>query len=291
MPTISVVILAKNEENLIAGCIKSVKFADEVIVIDDNSDDNTVKIAREHGAEVYKRELDNFADQRNYGSSKTKGDWVLYVDADEFITKELESEILIKLQDDINGYWIPRKNIIFGKWLEHTDWYPDYQLRLLRKGSFVYKRKVHEQVDLKGESEYLVNPILHNNYDTVDQFVKKNYLQYADLEAKILIDEGYVFNWKDLITKTTGEFLRRYFSCKGYRDGVHGLIASMLVSFATFIVYVKVWEQVKNPKENISVKEFGQVISQSGREYRHWLKLAVYPQGVRKIISKVLWRN
>ena len=291
MNTVSAIILTKNEENLITDCIKSVKFADEIIIVDDYSDDDTIELAQKQGAIVHKHKLDNFAAQRNYALSRANGDWILFIDADERVPSELQSEIvnILKQQNKesgkqmINGYWIPRKNIIFGKWLKHTDWYPDYQLRLLRCGNFRYKREVHERVDLEGDSEYLVSPLLHYNYDTIDQFVEKNYLQYADLETRILVKQGYVFDWKDLITRPIGEFLRRFFTCEGYKDGVHGLVASVMVAFATFIVYAKAWEVYKFRDKKINIVEFKDTVKQARKNYSYWLIRALYPRGIKNI--------
>lgn len=279
MTKLSVIILAHNEEDNIKKCLETVSFTDEIILIDDYSTDKTVEIAKKYGAKIYKRKLDDFASQRNYGLAKATGEWVLFVDADERVTDELKSEILAqfkaqgsRLKENVDGYRIPRKNKIFGKFLKYTDWYPDYQLHLFKKDKGKYVRKVHEQVKVKGEAGKLSQPLVHLNYDSLDQFLQKNYFQYADLEAKRLMENGYKFKWRDLLKQPAGEFLRRFFACRGYKDGLHGLVASILVSFATFVVYAKIWEKEGFGEKTLSIKQINKEFEELTQETRHWLR-------------------
>lgn len=305
MKKLSVVILTKNEEENIVQCLKTVQFADEIIIIDDYSTDKTVEIAEKLGAKVYQRKLDDFASQRNYGLSKATDEWVLFVDADERVTEELKSEILAllkaqpacrrgrgsRLKENIIGYKIPRKNKIFGKFLQYTDWYPDYQLHLFKRDKGKYKRKVHEQVAVEGRVGKLSHPLRHLNYNSIDQFLQKNYFQYADLEAKQLIEGGYKFDWVDLFKQPVGEFLRRFFSCYGYKDGLHGLVASILVSLATFVVYAKVWEKEEFRERELSIEEIDLEHKTLRQEIGYWIREAKIREEknvFKKIILKVL---
>lgn len=278
MKKLSVVILTKNEEKNIADCIKNLEFADEILIVDDGSEDKTIERAKKLGAQAYERKLDNFAAQRNFALTKAKGQWVLFVDADERVSDSLGKEIRLIIQkskndnNQISGYWIPRKNRIFNKFFKDTDWYPDYQLRLVKNGKAKYKRAVHEKVEIEGNTSYLKNPIIHYNYDTVDQFIVKNYIQYSDYEAQILLEEGYSFNLRDLVEKPLSEFLRRFYAGKGYKDGVHGLIASVLVAFATFIVYVKMWEKQGFRERKISINEIEYELKSESKNFRYWFK-------------------
>jgi glycosyltransferase involved in cell wall biosynthesis len=278
MKKLSVVILTKNEEKNIADCIKNLKFADEILIIDDGSEDKTIERAKKLGARVYKQKLDNFTAQRNFALTKAKAQWVLFIDADERVSDSLGKEICLIIQksnndkNQIDGFWIPRKNRIFNKFFQHTDWYPDYQLRLFKNGKAKYKRAVHEKVEIEGNTSCLKNPIIHYNYDTVDQFIVKNYMQYADYEAQILLEGGYLFNLKDLVEKPVSEFLRRFYAGKGYKDGVHGLIASVLVAFATFIVYVKIWEKQGFKEREISINEIEYGLKSKSKNFRYWFK-------------------
>lgn len=245
---LSVVISVYNEEKKIADCIKSVDWADEVIVIDGTSADNTASIAKKHGAKVYPRENNLMLNiNKNFGFDKAKNDWILSLDADERITPELKDEIISRLSSpnsQFNGFWIPRKNIIFGKWIEHTGWYPDHQLRLFRKNKGRFEeRHIHEMIKLQGEAGYLKNPFIHYNYETVSQFLHKTMVIYAPNEASEKLRKGYVFNHLDFIRFPLNEFFKRFFADKGYKDGFHGLMLSMLMGFYHFVVFAYLWEK------------------------------------------------
>lgn len=293
MKKLSVIILTKDEEKNIKDCIESVAFAHEIVVIDDNSTDKTREVAEKLGAKVYKRKLDDFASQRNFGLTKVTGDWILYIDADERVPKELAHEIVeaINSQNDF-FYKIPRKNKIFGKYLEHTDWYPDYQYRLFEKGKGKWDRKVHEQLQTKSSGRELEKAITHDNYDTVQQFIDKNFGIYADYEAELLISSGYKFRVMDLIAKPINEFLRRFFATKGYLDGVHGMVASVLVSFGTFVVYAKVWEKQGFKEESLSLKTIDQEFNKTGHDVQFWIKnsfIASEKNPVVKFFKKIVY--
>lgn len=272
MVKLTAIVLTSNEEKNLPQCLETLQFADEILVIDDWSTDKTVEIAKKFGAEVYRRKLNDFASQRNFALSKATGKWVLFVDADERVTEELREEILTKIQNQVNGYQIPRKNKIFGKFFRFTDWYPDHQLHLFKRLKGKYQRQVHERVVVEGKVGKLKNPLIHNNYQTIDQFIFKNFFRYADLEARVLVEEGYRFQWVDLFKKPVGEFLRRFFACQGYKDGIHGLVASALVSLATFVIYAKVWEREGFQEKNLTLRELNLTLKKAIREIKYWLK-------------------
>ncbi|MEK6817396.1 MAG: glycosyltransferase family 2 protein, partial [Nanoarchaeota archaeon] len=183
-----------------------------------------------------------------FGFSKAKNEWILSLDADERITDELKKEIQSIVRNDkkdVNGFWIPRKNIIFGKWIEHTGWYPDYQLRLFKKGKGKFEEKhVHEMIKLEGESGKLKSPIIHYNYENISQFLQKTLL-YTENEADQLIEKGYNFAWQDSIRFPAKEFISRFFASEGYKDALHGLVLSLLMAFYHLIVFVNIWEKLK----------------------------------------------
>ena len=255
MANLSVVVSAFNEEEKIRDCLESVKWADEIVFIDNSSTDNTANIVKKYTSKIYRRENNPLMlnVNKNYGIEKTTGDWVLYLDADERVTPELKKEIKQLLQDRhsglsrmdsgvadapqndagvINGYWIPRKNIIFGKWIEHAGWYPDYQMRLFRRGKGKFPAKhVHEMVDVDGETAYLKTPLLHLNFETISQFLYKHIELYAANEAEALLKKNYKVDALDAIRMPMNEFLSRFFAREGYRDGLHGLVLSLLMAF------------------------------------------------------------
>lgn len=272
---VSVVISAYNEEEKIEKCLSSVKdIADEIIFVDNSSTDGTVRIARKYTDKVFSRENNPMLNvNKNFGFTKATSDWILSLDADEEVTRELASEIMqLSESEAISGYFIPRKNIIFGKWIRHTGWYPDYQLRLFRadKGRFAEKQ-VHEVISLVGATEHLKNPMEHLNYENITQFLNKMVKTYTVSEAENLISQGYKYNSLDLVRMPLSEFLKRYFAESGYKDGMHGLVLSLLQGFYHFVVFLRLWEANNYPDE-----KDGQVLLLEGkkmvsREFKYWV--------------------
>jgi len=248
---ISVVVLTKDEERNIVACLEGARWADELLVLDSGSSDRTVELARSLGARVEFRPFTDYADQRNAALEMARGDWVFFLDADERITPKLREEIReAVLREGMAGWWVPRRNYIWGKWIRHAGWYPDYQLRLLRRGKARYdpRRKVHEIVILDGEAGYLQEPLVHYNYDTIAQFLEKQgrYLRY---EAQILLEEGIRPKPYTYITQPLREFWRRYVSLQGYRDGWRGLLLSLLMAHYTFLAYLRLRELISGMRK------------------------------------------
>lgn len=275
---LSVVISAYNEEVKIEDCLRSVQFADEIIFVDNESTDDTIEIAKKYTNKIYTRPNNPMLNvNKNYGFTKAAGDWILSLDADERVTPELAKEIshLIEVNgrgDKLNGYFLPRKNIIFGKWIKHTGWYPDHQLRLFRHGFGKFPEKhVHEMIQADGLTEYLKEHIVHYNYDSVLQFLQKLGAIYAPNEADQLIESGYSFDWKDTIRLPAKEFISRYFAREGYKDGLHGLILSLLMAFYHFIVFVNIWERqgFKQIDDNI-LNDTQQEFKKFNKELMFW---------------------
>jgi len=249
---LSVVISAYNESKNIKDCLRSVSFADEIVVVDNSSLDGTGTIASSFGARVYKRPNNLMLNtNKNFGFSKAKGDWILNLDADERVTEDLQKEIKEKVESEIplgiSAFAIPRKNIIFGKWIEHTGWYPDNHIRMFRKGKAKFSEKhVHEQITVDGEIEKLNSPLLHESYKTIREFLMKFFVIYAPNEAEnILQSDKYQFSASEFLKKPISEFTSRFYLQKGYKDGIHGLVLSLLMAFYHFVVVCYVWEQKK----------------------------------------------
>ena len=272
------VISAHNEGKNIEDCLKSVKnLADEIIVVDNGSTDDTSEIAAKFTKNIYRQENNPLKIdlQKNFGFSKATSDWILSLDADEQVSSELEKEIRLKTRDqrpDIVGYWIPRKNIIFGKWIQHTGWSPDYQLRLFRRGKGKFAaEKVHEPLVIEGETESFTSSILHNNYNTVNQFIERLII-YTDSEAKAQIENGYKFKPMDIVRKPFEEFLGRFFREEGYKDGIHGLSLSLLMVFYHLVVMLKIWEYNKFIESDIEIsKSFKNESRKIVHEISYWI--------------------
>ena len=229
---LAAVILTKNAGEHIAACIETLDFADRVVVSDSFSQDDTVKLALEAGADVIQRPFDNFAGQRNAAMQAVDAEWIFFVDADERIPPALAQEARAALARSEAGWWVPRHNFIVGKPARHGGFYPDYQLRLMRRDRARYDpaRPVHEVVLLDGESGYLAEPMLHYNYDNWGQFHEKQ-RRYAALEGRMLADRG-VKPWPHkFIRQPAREFWRRYVTLQGWRDGWSGLKLAALLAF------------------------------------------------------------
>jgi glycosyltransferase involved in cell wall biosynthesis len=278
---ISVVISAHNEENKIKECLDSIKdFADEIIFLDNSSTDRTAEIASNYTSKIFSRKNDssNIDLQKNFGIEKATGKWIMVLDADERLTKELADEITKKIQakssDQISGFLIPRKNIIFGKWIRHSGWYPDLQPRLFKNGKGKYfKKHVHEPIQIEGNVAKLDNFLIHYNYESIAQFLTKHLLIYAPNEAEELINKGYNFEWQGIIRLPLNEFLSRYFFREGYKDGFHGLALSLLMSVYYLAIFLYIWESKKfidKDSKNISL-DFTKEVSRSSKDLQYWL--------------------
>jgi glycosyltransferase involved in cell wall biosynthesis len=277
--TLSIVISAYNEEKKIKKCLESIhKLADEVIFIDNSSTDKTAQIAKENTSKIFTQKNDplNIDLQKNAGIKKATGDWILVLDADEIVSEELAKEIKEKINnpdEQISAYQIPRKNIIFGKWIQHSGWYPDYQLRLFKNGKGKYQKKhVHEPISVQGNSQNLTQPLIHHNYETVSQFLYKHLQIYAPNEAEDLLNKGYKFDWKGIIRQPMSEFLSRYFAREGYKDGFHGLALALLMAVYHLTIFMYVWEKQKFTEINDDIMNgLDEEIKKSKKELNYWM--------------------
>lgn len=273
---ISVIINTFNEEKNIAGAIRSVDFADEVIVCDMHSQDNTIKIAKENGAKVIFYKYTGFVEPaRNFAISKANNNWIFILDADERVSEDLKIRVqeVISKTKNYDFVQIPRKNIIFNKWMRASGWWPDYQVRLFKKGKVEWSNKIHSQP--KTSEEGLTLPLeekyalIHNNYHSISQFIERMN-RYTTIEAEELRKQKTKFNWRDLIEKPLSEFLSRFFANRGFEDGLHGLVLSLLQSISFFIVYLKVWENNQFKEEEVNISELKTEVDKSGQSLKFW---------------------
>ena len=276
MSKISVVINTRNEEENIEQAIKSVKsFADEIVVVDMKSSDNTVKIAKKLGAKVYDHEPMGYVEPaRNFAISKATGEWILLLDADEEIPKSLAKRITDEIRKNNADYFaIPRKNIVFRKWIKHSRWWPDYNIRLFKKGRVSWSEIIHSVPETTGKGldfePVETNAILHHNYQSIEQYIER-LNRYTSVQAKNLIDEKYKFHWYDLIEKPAEEFLSRYFAGQGYRDGVHGLALAMLQAFSELVLYLKIWQHKKFKVKEVGTKKVIKKMRDVQSDFSYW---------------------
>ncbi len=226
---ISTVIIAKNEEEMITGCIKSASIADEVIVIDDYSQDKTTEISKKMGAKVFKRKLDGFASQKNYGIEKSKNNWVLILDADERLTPELSNEISNLKADRYIAYDMPFRNYVGKKWLKHGGLYPDRHIRLFNKKSCRYgDKEIHEELKISGEVGHLKNDIVHQTYSDFKEYAKK-VKKYALLESETTED-------KPAPIEPFKVFISRLLKQRGILDGIAGIKSAYLLGYYQYLI-------------------------------------------------------
>lgn len=243
MKKLSVTIITRNEAENIAGCIKSVSWADEILVVDAKSTDKTVTLARSLGAKVYLREWANFSDQKSFALSKASHQWVLSLDADERVSPQLAGEIQSLLQGEpaCDGYRVPRKTFYLGKWIQHCGWYPGYQLRLFRKDkTHLTVRKVHEGFEVEGRICDLKGDLLHYTAETLDNHFRKLIL-YSTLEAEDKFRRKKI-HWHDIFLHPISAFFRKYVAQRGFLDGKEGLLLSIMSALGNAMLYLKIYE-------------------------------------------------
>lgn len=249
---LSAVVLTKNEEKNIEQCLSSLAFCNEIIVIDDYSNDATVTIAKKSGAVVYKHKLEsNFASQRNFGLSKANGKWVLFVDSDERVTRELATEIVQMVNDPIlayDGFYIKRLDTMWGKELRHGEAGNMTLLRLGKKEVGSWKRSVHEVWEIKGQTYTLKHPLLHIPHQTLREFII-DVERMSSLHAMANKEEGKKSNLFKILLWPPFKFVYNYILKGGFLDGIQGFMVSSIMSFHSFLAWSKLWLLQNQPSQ------------------------------------------
>ena len=244
MPRVTVTVITKNEAEALADALKSVSWADEVIVIDAESTDSTVDIARRFTDRVYVRPWPGYIDQKNHAASLASHDWILSLDADERVTPALAEEIqsVMRTEPSAAGFRMPRVSFYFGKWIRTTDMYPDYQLRLYdRRRARFAGMYVHESVRADGSVDSLKNELEHHPYkDLSEHLIRMD--RYTTLAASQMHAQGKRATSAQLFFHPRLAFLRNYILKGGFRDGRAGLIISLMNSYYVFLKFAKLFE-------------------------------------------------
>lgn len=253
MTTLSVVINVYNEGHLLQDCLESVRWADEIVITDMHSTDNSAGVYGQYTDKVFLIDWEPVADKvHNVGFAHATGDWVLKLDPDERVAPALASQIqeLIVSPTAHAAYRLPFKDYIFGKWIRYTGWQGNREIgliRLFQRRKVTWRAEVHSQPIIDGEvhtiryDEKLDNAIYHINYTSVAQFMEK-LNRYTTAEAEKRFAAGKTFRWPKLIYHPIVDFWRRFVSSKGYRDGMHGFILSLLMAFYAQLILIKMWE-------------------------------------------------
>lgn len=241
---ISVTVIALNEETEIGACLESVSWADEIVVVDSGSVDQTVAVARKYTDRVIHQDWLGFSAQKNYAVRCAAHDWIFSLDADERVPLPLQKEIAEILQSGspLEGYYVPRKNYFLGRWIRYAGWYPDYTIRLFnRKSTTFSEREVHETARVDGTVGFLKTPLEHYTYRSLRAFHERMG-RYAYLSARQMKKEERRFKAHSLLTHSVWTFFKMYFLQQGFREGIYGLMLSGLYSYYTFLKYAVFWE-------------------------------------------------
>ena len=232
---ISVFIITYNEEKNISRCLESVKWADEIVIVDSLSDDKTVGLCRKYTDSVYGKEFTNFSDMKNFALSKTSNAWAFSIDADEEVTEELHKKIkdVINKNNEAAGYYIKRKSCIFGRWFRFCGTQDDYQMRLFRSGKAEYYQPVHELITIDGITLRINEPMLHHTYETVSEYFDR-LNKYTTTEAVFLASRGEKFTLCKILMKPMARFIKLYILRFGFLDGREGLFFSIFFRVLRF---------------------------------------------------------
>jgi glycosyltransferase involved in cell wall biosynthesis len=251
---LSVAIITHNEEAIIGRTLESVRWADEIIIVDSGSADQTKNICRQYTDKVFHQEWLGYARQKNLAIGKASGEWVLSLDADEPVEPALAEEIraIIAAPDSLDGYRIPRKTLFLGKWIRHGGWYPDYNLRLFRRGKGRFEeRDVHEAVKVDGNVGRTRHAILHHTHPDLASYMS-TINRYSSLAVNVMAKTNLSASrasWRNIVLRPVFTFLLKYFFRLGFLDGKHGLVLNLFHSYYVFAKYAKAWEYTVNRRK------------------------------------------
>src|SRR2546422_6343551 len=255
MQSIAAVVITKNEERNITACLESLKWVGEIIVVDAESSDRTVELAKAYTSKVFVRRWPGYGPQKSFAMHQATAGWILIVDADERVTGELREEILKVLQKDnpAIAYRIPRKNFYYGCWIRGAGQYPDRQLRLMRRGQGRYNDlPIHEHLQVEGLICDLIGHLDHHSYPTVLSHELK-VGRYSTLSAQERTNAGYArVSSLNLLINPLWAFIKIYVLRGGYRDGIHGFLFSAFSAAHVLLKYAKLWERAQGPRSAFS---------------------------------------
>lgn len=239
---ISIVVLTHNDEKRIVDCLESLNFADELIIVDDNSSDRTVELSQRFTKKIFVRPLNNnFANQRNFAFNLVHNQWVLFIDSDEFVSEKMKEEIQKKIKlNDIDGFYVKRYDYMWGKKILHGEAGNVRLLRLAKKDSGKWKGRVHEKWKVLGNTAELSSPLIHVPHQTVKEFVD-DINEYSTVRTYELYEEGKEVNFFSIIFYPVAKFVQNYIVRRGYIDGIPGFLYAAMMSFHSFLVRAKLF--------------------------------------------------
>ncbi len=240
---LSVTVITLNEEKNLRRCLESIKdIAGEIIVVDSGSTDDTLEIAKSFNAKIFHKKFINYAQQKNFAANKASGEWIFSIDGDEVVTDTLAKEIVKAISNkDISGYLIGRRNFILGAEIKHTRWSPDEHIWLWQKDKGGWVGEIHEEVEVKGSVEKLVNRKIHYQDTSISEFIRSNN-KYSSMRADQLKDQKVRSSLLRIIYEPMYEFLLRFVYKLGFLDGWRGLVLSVLMAYYQFQVWTKLYK-------------------------------------------------
>jgi len=257
MKKISAVLITYNEEEKIERALKSLeKVSDEILVVDSYSTDSTPEICRQYATRLIQRSWQGYRIQKQFATEQAQYSWILNLDADEMLSPELAQEILTwkNLPSLHQGYFFPRKTFFMGRWISHTTWYPDWQLRLFKRNYGCWKGgRVHEFFQVAGSTAKFNGRIYHHTYSSSSEYLQQ-LDNFSALAARDYLDHGKKTSWYHFCLYPPAVFLKNYVIKLGFLDGIPGLFVSILAAISTLFKYWKLWELQSQTKSKLSYR-------------------------------------
>lgn len=273
--SISAVLVVKNEEKNLERALKSLTFVDEIVLVDMQSSDRTLEVAKKYHCKIFAAPKDTgyVEPARNFSLSKAKGDWLLVLDADEEIGSQLAKTILNTIeQARADVYFIARANIIFNQVIEHSGWWPDYQARLFRKGKLKWSEAIHVPPSITGRIEHFPAnqdlAIIHHNYDTIEDFVLRSN-RYTSVAAQQELNKKITS--QNLFNTFSHEFFKRFFFDEGIKDGTHGMALALLQANYEVLIRLKQWQKMNFVDKKDQEKQSIATLKQFKKDLSYWL--------------------
>jgi glycosyltransferase involved in cell wall biosynthesis len=254
---VSVYVLTTDNRRTIERCLKSLSWAEELVVVDSFSQDGTYEICKQYSDKIYRRKWTGHRDQYQYAADLTTQGWIMFVDADEEIPLELAEEIRMELDGrgkELDGYFVYRRTYYLGRWIRYGGWYPDGEIRLYRREKGRWEGGLHAKLVVDGKIGFLKNQYLHYTYGNISDQIQ-TIDRYSSIAAMDLFERGEKFNFLKLLFHPPFRFVKEYLLKSGFRDGLPGLIIIISTIFYVFIKYAKLWELTRSTTPRTSSEE------------------------------------
>jgi len=249
-PKVSVYMITYNNEETIERALKSVTWANEIVIVDSFSNDRTVEIGRKFTDKLYQRKWPGHRDQYQYAADLTSHEWNMFIDADEEVSPELSKEIrevLSQKASDVDGFFVYRRTFYLGRWIRYGGWYPDGEIRLYRRDKGKWEGGLHARVVLNGRVQPLKNLYYHYTYRNISDQIQ-TIDKYSRIAAEDMAQEREKFSLFKLLFHPPFRFIKEYFFKLGFRDGLPGLVIVISTMYYVFIKYAKLWELMRTQR-------------------------------------------